>query len=406
MKKHCCTKEPLLKIKKEIIKYINSYENKKTKSIGDEEIINIKIVYHICYLDSNENIERDIINATRILNEDFNKKSSNFDNGREIYNVKNSNITLLKYRPYKSYKKPKKYIRITRNILRNRRRYIREIRRNRNRRRYNRRARIYNRRSRRYNRRARRYNSRIRKINRIRQKIIDNYNNLKKISDIYNDYISRSDTCNINFIYDKKIINPINNIETYDLSVIDEILKINHSPIQSGDEYKLNIWIVNFDHNLLGYAQFPWDLNIYPKTDGVVIDMNTFKQDVLYSNYNLGKTLSHEVGHWFGLYHVFQESFTEQVGGVDTNNDGVLSIGEITGDLVQDTPPQNEPTYGNPYTNKEWPTSVINGITYYNMFMNLMDYSYDINLFMLTKEQCYKVRLFINTYRYNFHYVN
>ena len=125
----------------------------------------------------------------------------------------------------------------------------------------------------------------------------------------------------------------------------------------------------------------------------------------MYSNYNLGKTLSHEVGHWFGLYHVFQQNFIGQIGGVDTNNDGILSIGEITGDLVNDTPPQKEATYGNPYTNKEWPNSVINNITYYNMFMNFMDYSDDINLFMLTKEQCYKVRLFINIYRNKFHYI-
>lgn len=106
----------------------------------------------------------------------------------------------------------------------------------------------------------------------------------------------------------------------------------------------------------------------------------------MYSKYNLGKTLSHEVGHWFGLYHVFQQNFIGQIGGVDTNNDGILSIGEITGDLVNDTPSQKEATYGNPYTNKEWSNSVINNITYYNMFMNFMDYSDDINLFMLTKK--------------------
>ena len=38
------------------------------------------------------------------------------------------------------------------------------------------------------------------------------------------------------------------------------------------------------------------------------------------------------------------------------------------------------------------------------MFMNFIDYSDDINLFMLTKEQCYKVRLFVNIYRNKFLY--
>jgi len=61
MKKHCSTKEPSLQIKKEIVEYINSYKNNETKTIRDDETITIKLVYHICYTDSNENIERDIL---------------------------------------------------------------------------------------------------------------------------------------------------------------------------------------------------------------------------------------------------------------------------------------------------------------------------------------------------------
>lgn len=118
------------------------------------------------------------------------------------------------------------------------------------------------------------------------------------------------------------------------------------------DRRYLNIWIVEsvtlIDPNgqdpprsILGYASFPTLPNGLPQ--GVVID-HTFVGDTgtVSAPYDRGRTLTHEVGHFLGLYHPFEsEGFCE---GFSENN--CLS----SGDRVCDTPSQLFPTYGCPDT--------------------------------------------------------
>lgn len=110
----------------------------------------------------------------------------------------------------------------------------------------------------------------------------------------------------------------------------------------------LNIWVVKSISNtlggtsgtgtILGYAQFPYDRPSAPLTDGVVVRADYVgvigSGTVSYG----GRTLTHEIGHWLGLYHPFQD-------GCDTGTINSSNC-NLTGDEVCDTPPAASANYG------------------------------------------------------------
>jgi PKD repeat protein len=84
----------------------------------------------------------------------------------------------------------------------------------------------------------------------------------------------------------------------------------------------LNIYIVkSIPGGTLGYSSFPGGP---PDEDGLVVRHNYFGKTGTAAS-SLGRTGTHEVGHWLGLYHTFNNSC-----GTDICNDG---------DYVCDTPP-------------------------------------------------------------------
>jgi hypothetical protein len=124
----------------------------------------------------------------------------------------------------------------------------------------------------------------------------------------------------------------------------------------------LNLWACTIGGGILGYAQFPGGASA---TDGVVIDSKYFGLSGTASYpYNLGRTGTHEVGHWMNLRHIW----------------GDASCGN---DLVADTPVAKTSNFGvptYPYVSTCLPA-------HNEMTMNYMDYTDDRGMYMFTNGQ-------------------
>ncbi len=139
------------------------------------------------------------------------------------------------------------------------------------------------------------------------------------------------------------------------------------------DRY-LNIWVADLsDRNgnlsLAGFANPPGS---DPRIDGVVIDPRAF--GVIPSDespYALGRTATHEIGHWLNLRHIY-------------GRDGSCQDGE-DGDLVSDTPVQESQNLGNP-------VHPVFSCGNASMFMNFMDRVDDKSMYMFTVGQKKRMR--------------
>jgi hypothetical protein len=131
----------------------------------------------------------------------------------------------------------------------------------------------------------------------------------------------------------------------------------------------LNLWVCALADEVLGYAQFPGGPTA---TDGVVIDTHAFgTKGTAQAPFDLGRTATHEVGHYFNLRHIWGD--TEDCSGSDH---------------VADTPNAAGPNFGTP----TFPSVTCSNGPSGDMFMNYMDYVDDVAMFLFTAQQVVRIR--------------
>ena len=173
-------------------------------------------------------------------------------------------------------------------------------------------------------------------------------------------------------------------IETSESDAYNKVNALKPSTIWNPSLY-LNIWTVALKggSGLLGYAQFP-DGN--PNTDGVVIDYKYFgsiNHDdgtfILNAPYNEGRTTTHEVGHYLGLYHTFEGGCSGEV--------------STSGDFCADTPAVAEANELCPENVDSCPTGDP------DMVENYMDYTQDSCMNIFTQDQKTRMQSAVTTSR-------
>ncbi len=132
----------------------------------------------------------------------------------------------------------------------------------------------------------------------------------------------------------------------------------------TGTDEVLDVWVCELAGGLLGYGQFPGGP---AATDGVVLLASAFgTEGTATAPFDLGRTATHEVGHFLGLRHIWGD-----------RND-------CTGDdLVADTPPAREANVGTP----TYPHVSCDNGPDGDMFMNYMDYVDDAAMVLFTRGQ-------------------
>ncbi|KAK2872140.1 hypothetical protein FQN49_002531 [Arthroderma sp. PD_2] len=126
--------------------------------------------------------------------------------------------------------------------------------------------------------------------------------------------------------------------------------------LHRGSYSTLNVYFIpNLDGGLLGVCYFP---RANPSQSTIIMDGCMVRSGTVpggsTTNYNQGKTATHEVGHFLGLYHVFSENGSCR-----------------DADMVADTPAQSRKTSGCPSRQDSCPGGGVDSIH------NYMDYSYE-----------------------------
>jgi hypothetical protein len=139
----------------------------------------------------------------------------------------------------------------------------------------------------------------------------------------------------------------------------------------------MNVWVCTLGGGLLGYSTFPGTSSA--DEQGVVMYSATLPGGLL-AGYNDGRTLTHESGHYFFLFHIWGDD-----------------DGACTGsDNVNDTPNQSDASSG---CHSGVVTDACSPAAPGIMYQNYMDYSSDGCMALFTLQQVTRMEAALNGYR-------
>jgi Pregnancy-associated plasma protein-A len=136
----------------------------------------------------------------------------------------------------------------------------------------------------------------------------------------------------------------------------------------------LNLFTAAVGSEVLGFSSFPQWLRTRPATDGVVVDYRSVPGGA-FQHFSRGYTAVHEIGHWLGLFHTFENGCRPP------------------GDGVDDTPYEATPTLGCPAVKDTCPQPGA------DLVHNFMDYAWDPCMTSFTPGQGVRIRAMWAAYR-------
>jgi hypothetical protein len=167
------------------------------------------------------------------------------------------------------------------------------------------------------------------------------------------------------------IVRTYTDIAAFSYDNIDTSLKpLSYWP---SDQY-LNIWVTNLQDQVLGISPDPTDVYYginESQNDGIVIYYQAFGNTAS-TKYNLGRTTTHEVGHWLGLIHIWGDE-------------------DCGSDSVADTPTQFTSSLNMSLACTPTVSSCI-GAASQDMSQNYLDYSPDKCMNIFTQGQAARMR--------------
>ncbi|GAA0315459.1 hypothetical protein GCM10010151_01860 [Actinoallomurus spadix] len=136
----------------------------------------------------------------------------------------------------------------------------------------------------------------------------------------------------------------------------------------------LNLYTAAVGFEMLGFSTFPKWARERPGAGGVVVDYRSLPGGT-FPHFNRGLTAVHEIGHWLGLFHTFENGC------------------QSPGDGIDDTPDESVPTIGCPASKDSCPAPGTDPVH------NFMDYGFDSCMREFTPGQGLRIRSMWAAYR-------